>query len=107
MSEYPTFWSKTLPPSEGDELEETQYQGVHFTVTANFERIMETIKRWFEDADEVIFIDTGTTARGDLHFIILEWEACEIPPSFLEVLEHDDDVDDYTIYLRDETYEEI
>ena len=106
MSQYPTFKSKTLPQSSGEELEENQYQGVHFTVTNNVGKILEVIERWFDEDDEVIFVDDGETAKG-LHFIILEWEGCAISPSFLEVLEHSPDVSDYSVYLRDETYEEI
>jgi hypothetical protein len=106
MGKHPSFHHKTLPETVGDALEENQYQGVHFTLTDHAEEIMETIKQWFADEDAVILIDWGTTVRG-FSFIILEWEGCEISPSFLEVLGYDQDVDDYSIYLRDETYEEV
>lgn len=106
MSKYPSIKPKTLKVTSGDALEDSQYQGVHFTVTDQAEEIMETIKEWFAEEDAVILIDEGETARG-FHFIILEWEGCSISPIFLEVLEHDENIDDYTVYMRDETYEEI
>jgi hypothetical protein len=104
MSKYPTFESKSLRETRGEELEPEQYQGVHFTVEDHLEEIVETIEHWFEDEDAVILIGHGKTAGG-VFFIILEWEGYAIPASFLEVLDHDDDVEDYSIYMHDESEE--
>ena len=50
------------------------YQGVHFTTSLeHFDFILEKIERWFEDRDEIIFIDSGETAKSGLGYIILEW----------------------------------
>jgi hypothetical protein len=106
MGKPPTFHTKMITLTDSEALEPSQFQGVHFTLSDEASEIMETLSRWFVDSNEVILVDEGTTAAG-LSFIILEWEACTIPSAFLEVLEQDDRVSDYSVYLRDETYEEI
>src|SRR5262245_42863236 len=107
MGEHLTFESESLPHEYGDALANNQYQGVHFTLTANFDEIMATIERWFAHANEVILVDQGETHAG-LHFIVMEWEASMIDPPFLEVLAHDEHVADFSMYMRDayEEYEE-
>jgi hypothetical protein len=105
MSTYLTFESPSLPSECGEILPHNQYQGVHLTLTEDIDEILETIERWFADSHEVILVDQGTTARG-LHFIVMEWEACTIDPPFLEVLAHDERIEDFSVYLRDAVYEE-
>jgi len=96
-----TFQTDQIPISPTRELP-GQYHTVHFTVTNpdNVQWILERLDQWFDDGDGVFLVADGTTAQG-LGFIILEWKECEIDPAFLVVLEYDENVDDYSVYLRD------
>src|SRR5450759_1276343 len=96
-----TFSSAVLPESTGADLPDNMYQGVHFTMgnTEQKHELLDKIERWFERRDEVILVGHGTTAQG-LGFIILEWQECEIDPLFLAILEHDELVEDVSLYVR-------
>jgi hypothetical protein len=97
-----TFSRAVLPESAGADLPNNMYHGVHFTVvSAEKEQLLDKIERWFENRDEVILVGHGTTAQG-LGFLILEWQECEIDPLFLAILEHDELVEDVSVYLRNE-----
>jgi hypothetical protein len=96
-----TFETEMLPLSDTAELEEGQREGVYFTVASDMlEEVLDTLDRWFEGFDVIVLLAQGTTAKG-LGFVLLEWDGCKIDPEFLEVLDHDESVQDYTLYLRD------
>ncbi|SRR6266487_2679143 len=96
-----TFGNGVLPQSSGEALPAGTYQGVHFTLEGPIGPLLEKIEAWFEDRDEVILVAHGVTVRG-LGYIIMEWEECEIDPLFLAILDHEDIIDDYSVYNRDE-----
>lgn len=95
-----SFNTAVLPPAQqGNELPPGRFQGVHFTVSTEIDFLLGKIEQWFEDRDEVILVDNGTTAKG-LGFIILEWEGYEIDRLFLRILENEETVEDFTVYTR-------
>lgn len=96
-----SFETEDLPAAVGQPLP-GQYQGVYFTLTDEMpaEWLLAKMEQWFSGRGEIILVDHGTTAK-DLAFIILEWEECAIDPLFLAILEHEDGVDDYSVYERD------
>jgi hypothetical protein len=96
-----SFNTEMIPQSEGQDLP-GQYQGVHFTLmdAASMQMILAKIELWFENRDEVILVDHGTTKRG-LGFILMEWEECEIDDLFLAILTHEELVEDFSVYTRD------
>ena len=94
-----TFGEAMLPSSEGAALDAGQFQGVHFTLVARLDWILEKLEQWFRDRNEVILVAHGSTRQG-LGFVILEWEECEVDPLFLAILEHEDIVADYAVYTR-------
>jgi hypothetical protein len=97
-----TFNSAVLPESTGADLPAGTYQAVHFTFpAAQTGQFLANVERWFDSRDEVILVASGTTAQG-LGFIVLEWEECAVDPLFLSVLELDDDIEDFSVYTRDE-----
>lgn len=87
-------------------IEQGVYQGVHFTVAAeHLDWLLEKIKAWFANRDEVILVATGKSNKADLGFIILEWEYCQIDPLFLAILDDEEMVEDYSVYARSQEVE--
>ncbi|EFH86576.1 hypothetical protein [Ktedonobacter racemifer] len=87
-------------------IEQGVYQGVHFTVAVErLDWLLGKIKAWFANRDEVILVATGRSGKGNLGFIILEWEYCHIDPLFLAILEDEELVEDYSVYARTEEVE--
>jgi hypothetical protein len=97
-----TFDSAVLPESTGADLDDDMFHGVHFTITnaEQKDQLLDKVEAWFKNRDEVILVGHGTTAQG-FGFIILEWQECEIDPLFLAILEHEETVEDVSVYLRD------
>ncbi len=97
-----SFNTPVLPAPQQVQAIPGQYQGIHFS-TVNpdvLDLILSHIERWFEDRDEVILVDNGTTASG-LGFIVMEWEECTIDTLFISILKHDEMIDDFSVYTRD------
>lgn len=97
-----SFNTPVLPAPQQVQVLRGQYQGSHFS-TVNpevLDLILSRLERWFEDRDEVILVDHGTTASG-LGFIVMEWEECTIDPLFISILKHDEMIDDFSVYTRD------
>jgi hypothetical protein len=95
-----TFKTKKLPLDD-TELLPDQMQGVHFTVCSDdIDRVLKALDRWYEEFEIVVLVATGTTNQG-MSFVIMEWEGCEIDPEFIEVLENDETVGDFSVYIRD------
>ncbi len=88
-------------PSVVVPLEEGRYQGVVISVAeehADF--VLGKIEAWFEERDEIIFVDHCTSAKQGLVYIILEWEEVQIDPLFLAILRDEEMIEDYGVYLR-------
>jgi len=97
-----TFNTDMVPLVQAQEMQ-GQNQCVHFTVVDqdSLEMLLDKIRRWFAERDEVILVDHGITAK-ELGFVVLEWEGYAVDPLFIAILQHEDIVDDYTIYTRDQ-----
>lgn len=80
-----------------------QYQVVHFTLVDPdlLDMLLDKIRLWFSERDEVLLVDHGTTAAGP-GFVVMEWEGCTVDPLFLAILKHEEAVDDVSVYTRDE-----
>ena len=97
-----SFNTSVLPtPSQVQGLP-GQYQVVHFTLIDPdlLDTLLDKIRLWFSECDEVLLVDHGTTAAG-LGFVVMEWGGCTIDPLFLAILKHEEAVDDVTVYTRD------
>lgn len=95
-----SFLSPMLPVEPSAALDEGQHQGIHFTFAADrLDWMLSKIRAWFEDCDEVILVGYGETQKDGLGFIILEWEECEINPLFIKLLQHEELIEDMSIYL--------
>ena len=96
-----SFNTPVLPPSQSEPLP-GKCQVVHFTILdpESLENLLDKVRRWFSRADEVLLVDHGTTASG-LGFVVMEWEEWTINPLFLAILEHEEVVDDFSVYTRD------
>lgn len=109
MELVPSFSNTSLALPES--LGETQripigpgmFSAVHiFIEAAVLEQFIDTIERWFDDAEEVIFVDSGASRRQELGFVVLEWEECQINPLFLKILDTTEFIVDYSVYVRTE-----
>ncbi len=79
-----------------------QTQGVYITIHADNREVMyEKMQRWFAGRDEVDFVDTGISDKIGLGYIILEWIECSIDALFLSILQDEEVIGDYTVYVRD------
>jgi hypothetical protein len=104
-SEQYTFLSDDVPLAAGEIMEVGQFQAVHLVIPANWlEMFLRKINMWFEDRDEVIFVASGTSAQG-MGFILLEWEGCRVDPLFLRILENEEMISDFTVYVREDEVE--
>jgi len=75
--------------------------GVYIRLGLDYEPILEKIEQWFANRDEIAVVDHGTSDKENDGFILIEWTDYEIDPIFLEILENDDRVIDYTTYSRE------
>lgn len=96
-----SFNMQVLPPSQAQDLP-GQYQIIHFTLDdpEHLDPLLDKIRLWFSERDEVLLVDHGTTASG-LGFVVMEWEERGIDPLFLAILTHDEMIDDFSVYTRD------
>lgn len=95
MSEFPFEDEDSYSP----ELGEGQRQGVHFTFASEQEEfLLEKLRTWFKEHDEIILVGHGTTEKKDMCFIILEWDGYEVNSLFLDILADDGRIVDYGLY---------
>jgi len=95
------FASDELPASPLEAIAPGQFQVVHFIVPGNWlDMFVRRINVWFQDRDEIIFVASGQSAMG-LGFIVLEWEECQVDRLFLKILEQDELVSDFYVYIRE------
>src|SRR2546430_1066860 len=99
-----SFQSERLPvPQSTQPLPAGQYQGIHITCThESLEFLLSTIQTWFDEWDEVILVESGISSKLCQGFIVLEWEECYIDRLFLQILQSEASVIDFSVYIRDE-----
>jgi hypothetical protein len=56
--------------------------------------------RWFGKRPEVHIVDVGTSDKAGLGFILMEWLECDVDQLFLDVLDDEATIADYTLYGR-------
>lgn len=79
-------------------------QGVHITMNAdNLAMAVATFQSWFSEREDVLFVDQGTTDKQGTGFLIMEWAGYEIDRLFLDILAKSDFIEDYVVYMREET----
>ena len=102
---YYNFQSPSLPREQVGEWSrpEPGYCGILITFEPqHLDFLTSKIEAWFKDCDEVIWVDSDYTEKQDLGFIILEWENCEIPQLFLNILRDENIIDSFSTYFRGE-----
>jgi hypothetical protein len=57
-------------------------------------------ERWFAAWPWVRVVDTGTSDKAGLGFILMEWLERDVDQLFLNILDDEDAVADYTLYGR-------
>jgi hypothetical protein len=78
-----------------------QVQGVYISLSQEeLDATLEKFTGWFSEREEVFIVDSGTSDKQDLGFIIIEWEQCQIDALFLAILRDDESIEDYTAYGR-------
>jgi hypothetical protein len=93
----------TLPPAQLVPLAHGEFAAVHISIEVPaLDMFIATIEQWFDDCEEVIFVDSGVSTKQGLGFITLEWEECQINPLFLKILGTTDFIIDYSVYVRSE-----
>lgn len=98
-----SFTTAVLPPPQNITQQPGEYQGVYFTMEEDQrEWVLEKIQRWFAERDEIILVDHGKTSKDALGFIVLEWDGCQIDPLFLAILQDEEFIVDYAVYMRSE-----
>ena len=98
------FGGRTEYPATVGNSEETpgEDQGVHIVTEAStMKGIYEMLARWFAPREDVMIVDYGTSDKQHLGFIKLEW--CEGEPDqlFIDILNAEEAVLDYTLYSRE------
>ncbi len=68
----------------------------------HIEHILSKIEAWFDDRDEIIFVDSGEMVKSNMSYIVLEWEGVKVDPLFLKILSDEDMIEDYAYYGREE-----
>ncbi len=89
-----------LPPSPQGRLLPGQVQGVNITFLADPQFLLNKIRGWFADRDEVELADHGVSDKKGLPYIMIEWYEVEVDTLFLAILRDEEIIDDYTVYTR-------
>jgi hypothetical protein len=93
IAEYPYTQQPEIPG---------QVHGVYISLHPDHcELILGKIMGWFEGRPEIDLVDTGTSDKLGLGYIILEWVEHAIDQLFLAILRDEEIVADYTVYIRD------
>lgn len=95
---------EALPvPASTQPLPAGQSQMVSITCTPeSLEFLVGTFETWFEEWNHVILVSSGISSKICTGYIVLEWEACYIDRLFLQILQSEDSVSDFSVYIRDE-----
>ncbi|SRR6266581_3371701 len=73
---------------------------VTFILTGEAGWIVDRLRVWYQDRNEVALVATGTSGAG-FGFVTLEWEECEADQLLLDILRHEEIVDDFLVYTRE------
>jgi hypothetical protein len=57
-------------------------------------------QQWFARRLEVRIVDVGTSDKVHLGFVLMEWIECDVDQLFLDILESEEAVADYTLFGR-------
>jgi hypothetical protein len=95
-------FSNTRYPRQRPPATPNLANGVYIRLNPEYEHILEKIEQWFAGREEVVLVDHGISdkTRED-GFILIEWNEFEVDPAFLDILDNDDEVIDYTTYSRE------
>jgi hypothetical protein len=75
--------------------------GVHILVHPEAtEAVADRFERWFARRGEVNVVDVGNLEKSKVGFIILEWLECDVDQLFLDILDNEEAVVDYSLYGR-------
>lgn len=98
-----SFQSEQLPAPTGIiALPAGQSQMVTIICTQeSYEFLLNTVETWFAEWSHVILVGHGESEKQETAFIVLEWEEAYIDRLFLQILESEDSVIDYVVYIRD------
>lgn len=98
-----SFQSERLPvPTGVTALPAGQSQMVTTICTLeSYEFLLGTVETWFAEWSHVILVDHGLSEKQGNAYIVLEWEEAYIDRLFLQILESEDSVIDYVVYIRD------
>ena len=55
---------------------------------------------WFARRQEVRIVDVGTSDKVHVGFVLMEWMQCDVDPLFLDILEAEEAIADYTLFGR-------
>lgn len=76
--------------------------GVYISIAPqSLENLTTLFARWFANRGEVIIVDQGTSDKQECGYILMEWQDCEIDQLFLDILDSEDLIIDYTTYTRE------
>jgi hypothetical protein len=99
------FGGRTEYPVTANNLAETPGldQGLYIvTREQDVEGIYEMLSRWFAQREDVQIVDYGTSDKQQgIGFLIMEWCECEPDQLFLDILDSEDAIVDYTRYSRE------
>ncbi len=98
MANQLTFRSDITPEPSGVETPGIVNGVVIVTQPNALDWILDKIRAWFDDRDEIMFVDAGHSDKVGDGVIILEWDQYQIDPLFVKILENEDQVNDYTVY---------
>jgi len=98
-----SFQSNSLPaPIQVIPLPSGQNQAVHITCTEESQQfLLDTFNNWFEGWSHVILVESGISVKQEIAFIVLEWEESYIDQLFLQILQTEESVLDFSVYIRD------
>jgi|SRR5579859_3403625 len=79
-----------------------EVHGVYITLHPDHREVtLAKITGWFAGREEIILVDTGTSDKVGLGYILLEWDECAIDTLFLALLRDEELIADYTTYIHE------
>ena len=104
VAEY-TFNSDRIP-TEGVNWTPGESQQVQFTCDPDHVSwITERLYQLFEGRDEVILVGSGLTEKLGLGFIMLQFDGCQMDPTFRRILETEQFIIDFSVDVLHEEEE--
>jgi len=75
--------------------------GVFIILPPDYAGILEKMSGWFANRLEVAITDHGNSDKHGFGYIMIEWSEFEIDQLFLDILQNEDAVADYSTYIRE------